>query len=118
VVHELKLARDQQLEEWRGSCLCGESLGSSFFLADLGALFDHHVFELDKSHDVRTPCPMVVWGEDGDPVWIHQCKRHLDEYRLNRRWSWDREANTVTPSLACSYCGTHGFWKNGKWKAA
>jgi len=118
VTHELKLAHDSIGEEWRGSCRCGETFGSSSHLADLGARFDGHVDELDKSHDVKSPRPMVIWGEDGDPRWIHQCRRHLDEYRLNRRWSWDREANTVTPSLACGYCGTSGFWTEGNWKPA
>lgn len=36
-----------------------------------------------------------------------------------RGWSWVGEpGQTLTPSIHCERCGTHGFWTDGQWVKA
>ena len=54
-------------------------------------------------------------------VFVHQC---LDDdapseavIRIGRRgWHIDqREPLTLSPSIRCPRCGTHGYWQHGTW---
>ena len=34
-------------------------------------------------------------------------------------WSWVGEpGQTITPSIHCERCGTHGWWRDGAWQTA
>lgn len=77
--------------------------------------------------------PTFRMGEDGTHFyWAHDCMAHLGEagalipQRLENRlpisdsWGWQVdqiEPMTVTPSIKCLRCGTHGFITNGEWVA-
>jgi hypothetical protein len=61
--------------------------------------------------------PYVKWDEDGHAHWFHMCNGELNDYRLNTRWVDSKENNSVAPSLACTECGTHGFWTDGHWNS-
>lgn len=63
------------------------------------------------------PISVVYWFE-GRPSWEHTCRGRRIVYAGldNVRWSWDEAANSVTPSLHCIGCGTHGLWTNGVWR--
>jgi hypothetical protein len=32
-------------------------------------------------------------------------------------WLWSEDKTTITPSIECGRCGTHGFWRDGRWIA-
>lgn len=54
----------------------------------------------------------------------HQCKSRVDTSILPNAYdagSWkvvQQEPLTVTPSINCTECGTHGFITEGKWVKA
>jgi Family of unknown function (DUF6527) len=65
--------------------------------------------------------PGVEVAEDGQGVeFIHVCTSFVRRARLPLGadgWSWDPETQTVSPSIHCLTCDTHGFWENGKWRS-
>jgi hypothetical protein len=67
-------------------------------------------------------------GPEGYPghFWFwHMCKEIDSDYEPVRQssllpinsqgWSYDAETDTVEPSIQCLGCGTHGWWREGKW---
>ena len=78
-----------------------------------------------------TSAPHVLPHDDGAHFWwIHDCWDYLGERGARREgeqqvllpvgpngWSYDTATDTVSPSLLCGRCGTHGFWENGQWRA-
>lgn len=62
--------------------------------------------------------PRVYWL-DGRPRWFHMCDGiGCDSGLPNTRWKLDEATDTISPSLHCTACGTHGFWTNGAWRNA
>lgn len=62
--------------------------------------------------------PQTVEWEDDRPIWVHPCTDGTERVTLPlgpQRWQGDRVNDTVTPSLSCSRCDTHGWWTNGMW---
>jgi len=52
---------------------------------------------------------------------IHDCGGALRTSVLpvgEEGWQWDAEVGTVSPSIHCLGCGTHGFWREGAWVPA
>jgi hypothetical protein len=65
---------------------------------------------------VSLPC--VKWTDDR-PEFVHQCVDGVGGTLLpSSGWWWDQGTDTVTPSVHCAMCGTHGFWTNGQWVPA
>jgi len=65
--------------------------------------------------------PTVELGDKwGYFLFIHDCKDEQAEQRYlsvgNEGWSYDPLTNTVSPSIHCMGCGTHGHWTNGEWR--
>ena len=64
------------------------------------------------------PQQQAVEWDDNRPVWVHPCTTGTERITLPlgaNRWQAERVADTVTPSLSCSTCGTHGWWTGGMW---
>jgi hypothetical protein len=67
------------------------------------------------------PCaPRVERDEDGRPVFVHDCAdRHARRTTLplshDRGWWW-QDGDTLMPSIHCSRCDTHGWWRQGRWE--
>lgn len=62
--------------------------------------------------------PQTVEWEDGRPVWLHPCTTSTERVTLPlgaHLWQGDQANDTVTPSLLCDRCGTHGWWTGGQW---
>lgn len=71
------------------------------------------------------PCfpPRVEAHERRDRfVFIHECVNHTKRTTVlpvgRSSWTWDPEAGTVSPSIHCESCGTHGYWESGEWRPA
>jgi hypothetical protein len=76
--------------------------------------------------------PHVLPHDDGEHFWwFHDCKTSMPDGQWHapcRRetmlplgpdhWSYDPAADTVSPSILCHLCKTHGFWQNGQWRQA
>lgn len=63
--------------------------------------------------------------QDGTVRFEHRCDRGdrgviicAPLLQLDGGHTIDREAVTVSPSILCSDCGTHGFVRRGVWEAA
>ena len=79
-----------------------------------------------------TRMPEVTLAEDCRHVlWSHECNfEYLDSgsnwhpevmLPLHDQRGWRVESAdplTVSPSILCGSCGTHGFWRNGAWVSA
>lgn len=33
-------------------------------------------------------------------------------------WLWNTDHTSITPSIHCERCGTHGWWRDGAWQTA
>ena len=60
---------------------------------------------------------------DGTIRFQHRCDRGdrgiiICAPALHSAHSWDERTKTVTPSLLCPDCGTHGFVRRCQWVAA
>jgi hypothetical protein len=76
--------------------------------------------------------PHVLPCDDGDHFWwFHDCWDYLGENGARRDretetllplgpngWQYCPASNSVTPSILCYRCGTHGFWTVGRWHPA
>lgn len=66
------------------------------------------------------PDPRVEW--DGDrPEFVHVCNGVPTREPIPLRsggWTADRADDSVSPSIDCRACGTHGFWTAGEWRTA
>lgn len=78
--------------------------------------------------------PDVRLHEGGKHIlWSHECNYedldgslwHADTMLPvgdpTHRWAWNVdqvEPLTVSPSILCRSCNTHGFWRNGGWVPA
>lgn len=64
----------------------------------------------------------VHFYPDGAPRFAHRCDRGdrgvIWCAPLLFRHTVDRGSMTVTPSVLCADCGTHGFITNGQWVPA
>lgn len=68
---------------------------------------------------------MGYGGFEGHVLWSHDCinsegnawrAETILPYRTPEGWSLvSVDPITVTPSVLCKSCGTHGFITNGKW---
>lgn len=68
------------------------------------------------------PTYRILFYDDGTARFEHRCDRGergviicaplLDPTGHHI----DHEAKTITPSILCSDCGTHGFVTNGRWQ--
>lgn len=84
-------------------------------IAERRTTFTPEIHGVPTGTDARLE-PRVYW-RDGRPRWFHTCLLGgLDAGLDNVRWSWNQETDSVSPSLSCSACGTHGFWTNGAWR--
>jgi hypothetical protein len=64
------------------------------------------------------PQQQIVEWEDGRPVWVHPCSDGTERITLPlgaNLWQADQPTDTVSPSLSCDRCGTHGWWTSGQW---
>ena len=69
---------------------------------------------------------MIPWVEPDERTghfrFIHACTGGMKRISVlpigEEGWQWDQEADTVTPSIHCLGCETHGFWREGKWVPA
>lgn len=75
--------------------------------------------------------PHVLPHDDGVHFWwFHWCWDYLGERGARRDrvtetmlavggegWAYDPVTDTVSPSILCGRCGTHGFWENGSWRS-
>lgn len=71
--------------------------------------------------------PECRLDEDRDDVlwWIHDCRRPATGERIEiagrlplgkRGWTLvQADPLTVEPSILCHACGTHGWFRDGKW---
>jgi hypothetical protein len=70
---------------------------------------------------VSEQLPRVERHEDGEhPVFFHDCAgtvRHTILPIGQQGWTW-QDDDTLTPSVHCHTCGTHGWWRNGEWERA
>ena len=76
--------------------------------------------------------PHVLPHDDGEHFWwFHTCWQYVSAEGSREPadretvlplgpdgWAYDAAADTVSPSILCRRCGTHGFWENGNWRAA
>jgi hypothetical protein len=59
---------------------------------------------------------------EGYVLWVHECTEgNRPVYgslpiNVPHGWQYDADADTLTSSVLCKSCGTHGFWTNGRWK--
>lgn len=64
--------------------------------------------------------PSADWP--GRFVFIHECVNRMKRTSVlpvgPSSWTWDPDTSTVTPSIRCESCGTHGFWQCGEWRPA
>lgn len=75
----------------------------------------------------------LLYDEGDRPRFEHRCDRGdrgviicaprlMDAHTVTHEGpgtrSWPNGAPTVTPSILCTDCGTHGFIRNGYWSAA
>lgn len=82
---------------------------------------------------VEGTLPLVrpAYDLEGHAEFIHNCNGVLDKTVLRNRyewpltgpescdgWSYDGYTDTVSPSINCLVCGTHGYWVNGEWQPA
>lgn len=70
------------------------------------------------------PLPRIERGSEFDanhPVFFHDCdgtvRRTLLPLSPETGWWWEADA-TLAPSIHCHACGTHGWWREGKWQQA
>lgn len=75
------------------------------------------------------PTPYVLPHDDGEHFWwFHLCWDYLGEQGARRDrvtetmlplggdgWKYDKTTDTITPSILCHRCETHGWWSYGKW---
>lgn len=69
------------------------------------------------------PPPRVEPHERSDRfTFIHVCERGMIRTVVLPigpwSWKWNREADTIVPSIACKGCGLHGYWEQGRWRKA
>lgn len=69
------------------------------------------------------PAPRVEPHEREDRfTFIHVCHKGMVRTTVlpvgSSSWKWNREADTITPSILCRGCGLHGYWEQGRWKPA
>lgn len=90
--------------------------------------FPHLVSEgvIDSTYVPHTlgPAYRVMWYSDGSARFEHRCDRGErgvvvcapllgDQHTIVQR-----DPLTISPSILCPDCGTHGFIRNGRWVAA
>ncbi|MBX4168022.1 hypothetical protein K3M35_04990 [Rhodococcus sp. DMU2021] len=54
-------------------------------------------------------------------LWRHECNGAVVDGALPvgpGGWNYDPAADTLSPSIWCHTCDTHGFWVSGRWRAA
>lgn len=65
------------------------------------------------------PLPRVKRDPDyANPVFFHSCdgvvKRTFLPLSRERGWWWTDEGD-LAPSVHCTSCGTHGWWRSNGW---
>jgi hypothetical protein len=61
--------------------------------------------------------PRVEKDDTGHPVFIHACTSATRRTILRlgtEGWQWTGD-DTLHPSVHCTSCGTHGWWRGGGW---
>lgn len=100
-------------------------------LADLNFRRLTEAYEVSEQVDLGNGVSVELERHDGvvdGLFWLHECKvpgkngiafdvpgnEHVPE---SVRWTVESLAPlTLSPSLLCGWCGTHGFIRNGRWE--
>lgn len=75
----------------------------------------------EEPGEAEVTTPRIDWDDMGRPRWVHRCGNSTSDSLLPLgpdRWEASIVMNTITPSLYCPLCRTHGFWVNGAWLLA
>ena len=82
--------------------------------------FDEDRRHILWSHECNfAKCTDPAWDPNDPSTWTYW----HDDVRLplNDERGWRVESTdplTVSPSILCGSCGTHGFWRDGRWISA